>query len=89
MQTLTITVHNKVGLHARPASLFVQAAMACQSVITVKKGEKCGNAKSIMGMLALGVNQDDEIIIQAEGADEQQAITALKKLVEENFGECE
>ena len=88
MQTLTIVVHNKVGLHARPAALFVQAAMAHQSKITVMKGVKSGNAKSIMGILALGVHQDDEITINAEGADEVEALAALQKLIQNNFGEA-
>ena len=87
MQITSIIVRNKVGLHARPAALFVQAAMARQSKITIQKGEKSGNAKSILGILALGVQQGDEITISAEGSDEVEAVTALVKLIEDNFGE--
>jgi phosphocarrier protein len=87
MQTTSIVVHNKVGLHARPAALFVQAATAHQSKITVIKGEKSGNAKSILGILALGVQQNDTITINADGTDELEALTALTKLIEDNFGE--
>lgn len=87
MQTTSIVVHNKVGLHARPAALFVQTATAHQSKITVTKGEKSGNAKSILGILALGVQQNDEIVINAEGPDEAEALAALTKLVKDNFGE--
>jgi phosphotransferase system HPr (HPr) family protein len=87
MQTKSIVVHNKVGLHARPAALFVQAAMAHQSNITVMNGEKSGNAKSILGILSLGVQQDDKITINADGLDETEALTALTKLIEDNFGE--
>ena len=87
MQTTSIIVQNKVGLHARPAALFVQAATAHQSKITVTKGEKSGNAKSIMGILALGVQKNDEIVINADGPDEMEALVALKKLIENNFGE--
>lgn len=87
MQTMSLVVHNKVGLHARPAALFVQAAMAHQSKITVTKGDKCGNAKSILGILALGVNQDDRITIEANGPDEIEALRALTELIEKNFGE--
>jgi phosphotransferase system HPr (HPr) family protein len=87
MQSLSIVVHNKVGLHARPAALFVQAAMQHQSKITVTNGEKSGNAKSIMGILALGVQQNDKITINADGPDEMEAVVALTKLVEDNFGE--
>ncbi len=87
MQSLSIVVLNKVGLHARPAALFVQAAMLHQSKITLTNGEKSGNAKSIMGILALGVQQNDEITINADGPDEMEAVAALTKLVEDNFGE--
>ena len=88
MQEISIVVRNKVGLHARPAALFVQIAAAHQSKITVTKGDKTGNAKSILGILALGVHQDDRITIQADGADEGEALETLAKLIEDNFGEC-
>jgi phosphotransferase system HPr (HPr) family protein len=87
MQITSIVVHNKVGLHARPAALFVQTATAHQSKITVTNGEKSGNAKSILGILALGVQQNDKITIHADGPDETEALTALTKLIEDNFGE--
>ena len=87
MQTTSIVVQNKVGLHARPAALFVQAATAHQSKITVTKGEKSGNAKSILGILSLGVQQNDEIVINADGPDEVEALAALTKLIKDNFGE--
>lgn len=87
MLTKTVVVKNKVGLHARPAALFVQAAMAHQSKITVVKGEKSGNAKSIIGILALGVNQDDKVAIHADGPDEVEALEALTTLIADNFGE--
>jgi phosphotransferase system HPr (HPr) family protein len=87
MQTTSIVVHNKVGLHARPAALFVQAAMAHQSRITVVNGEKSGNAKSIISILALGVQQNDKITVNADGPDEMEALTVLTKLIEDNFGE--
>ena len=87
MQTATVIVRNKVGLHARPAALFVQSAMAHQAAITIAKGEKQGNAKSLLSILSLGVHQDDTITITAEGPDEAQALGALTELVESNFGE--
>jgi phosphocarrier protein HPr len=87
MQSTTIVVRNKVGLHARPASLFVKAAMAHTAAITLTKGDKSGNAKSILGILSLGVQQDDEITISADGADETEAIAALTELINDNFGE--
>jgi phosphocarrier protein len=87
MQTATLVVRHKVGLHARPAALFVQTAMAYQSTIAVTKDGASGNARSILAILALGVNQDDEITISAEGPDEQEALAALIGLIESNFGE--
>lgn len=87
MQTKAIVIRNKVGLHARPAALFVQIAMAHESVIKVTKANQTGNAKSILGILALGIQQGAEISITAEGADELEAIAALTNLIEGNFGE--
>jgi phosphocarrier protein len=87
VESRSIVVRNKVGLHARPAALFVQAATAHQSVISVTAGGKTGNAKSILGILALGIQQGTEITISAEGSDEVEAIAALTSLVEANFGE--
>jgi phosphocarrier protein len=87
MQSATHTIHHPVGLHARPATLFVQAAMAHQSEITVQKDGKTGNAKSFLSILALGVRQDDTITVTADGPDEDQALAALAALIENNFGE--
>ena len=88
MPEVTLTIHHEVGLHARPASLFVQKANSYKSDIRVKFGETTGNAKSILSILTLGVNQGASIIIQAEGEDADQAIADLKALVESNFGEA-
>jgi phosphotransferase system HPr (HPr) family protein len=85
-----ITITNKVGLHARPASLFVQTANKCASNITVCNLTTAGspvNAKSIISILTLGVMQNHEILIQAVGPDEEDAIERLKALVLSNFGE--
>jgi phosphotransferase system HPr (HPr) family protein len=85
-----LTVTHKVGLHARPAALFVQTANKFASSIKVKNLTSHGNlvdAKSIIMVLTLGVMKDHEICIQAEGADEDKALAALASLVEANFGE--
>ena len=87
MQEVTLTIHNKVGLHARPAALFVQTANRYKSNIVVIKDEQMANAKSILSVLALGVEQGAVVSIKAEGEDEVEAIEALKELVESNFGE--
>lgn len=87
MVSKNITVDNRVGIHARPASLFVKTAAGFQSSITVTKYEKKGNAKSIISILALGVGKGDEIVISAEGEDERAAVDALVELVLNKFGE--
>ena len=87
MQEVTLVVHHKVGLHARPAALFVNLAKKFQSDVCVGKGEMEVNAKSILSILTLGVNQGTEITIKAEGEDEGEAVKALQELVETNFGE--
>jgi phosphotransferase system HPr (HPr) family protein len=87
---LNIVVKHPVGLHARPAALFVQAAKKYSSMIRVNNvsgGGDAVDAKSILGVLTLGVMQDHEIHILAEGEDADQAVGELKSLVETNFGE--
>lgn len=83
-----LTITNRVGLHARPAALFVNVAKSCQSLIQIrnvtKNGEWC-NAKSILGVLTLGVERDHQIELKAEGPDEEQAIQSLSALVSSNF----
>lgn len=87
MQEMTLTIHNKVGLHARPAALFVQTANQFQSKVIAVRDEREANAKSILSVLSLGVNQGTVVTIRAEGEDEAQAIEAIRLLVENNFGE--
>ena len=87
MQELVIKIRNNVGLHARPAALFVQEAQKYNSTIKTRSGNREVNAKSILGILGLGVSQDMEIIITAEGVDEDQAIASLKALIDKNFDE--
>jgi phosphotransferase system HPr (HPr) family protein len=87
MPEVKLVIRNKVGLHARPAVLFVQAAQGFQSDVRVIKDGKEGNAKSFKSVLALAVNQNDEVVVRAEGADADAALAALTNLVEDNFGE--
>jgi len=77
-----VTVQNKTGLHARPAALFVQKANQFKSDIHIVKDTKDVSAKSIMGVMSLGVGQGIEILIKADGDDAQQAVDALAELVE-------
>ena len=76
-----IMVKNRLGLHARPAALFVQAANKFDARIIVEKDNEKVNGKSIMGILMLGVEQGSSIIIEAEGQDAQAAILELERLV--------
>lgn len=89
MPEITLTVHNKVGLHARPAALFVQTAKQFNCDVKVTHGEREGNAKSILSVLALGVDQGAVITIRAEGEGADQALAALEVLINDNFGEKE
>ena len=83
----TLVLANKSGLHARPASVFVQTAKKFRSKISVKKGEKEADAKSILSVLALGAECGDEIKIIVEGDDAEDALKALVALVKNKFGE--
>lgn len=87
MPETTLTIHHKVGLHARPAALFVQTAKQFRSNIKVVHGEKEANAKSILSVLALGAEQGAMLVIRAEGEDASQSLAALTALVESDFGE--
>lgn len=89
MPEITLTVHNKVGLHARPAALFVQTAKRFNCDVKITHGEREANAKSILGVLTLGANQGAVITIRAGGEEADQALAALEALVESNFGEAE
>lgn len=85
-----LTVAHGVGLHARPAAKFVQAAAKFQSDITIKKvGGTAApvNAKSILKVLTLAVKQSEQIEVKASGVDADDAVKALRELVESNFGE--
>lgn len=85
----SLVITNKSGLHARPAAIFVQTAARFQSKITVLFAGKTANAKSIMGVMKLGVSTGDTIVVQGEGDDAEQAIAALADLVQRNFDEKE
>lgn len=85
MKKIIITIESKSGLHARPASSFVAVAQKFESEISLEKEGNTINAKSIIGILGLGVSKDDEIGIIAEGADEEAAVEALVKLVKEEL----
>ena len=87
MPEINLVVTNEVGLHARPASVFVQTAAKYSSDIEVTYGDKIVNAKSILAVLTLGAHKDAEIVVSAEGDDAEDALKALEELVLNNFGE--
>ncbi|MEA4812652.1 MAG: HPr family phosphocarrier protein [Anaerolineaceae bacterium] len=89
MEKKSITVTNKEGLHARPASLFVKEAGKFKCKITLSKhGGKEGNAKSILSLLALGIDSGSTIDILCEGEDEKAAAQALYDLIDGFNKEC-
>ena len=87
MISKAIVVQNQVGLHARPATFFIQKSNEFKSSIWVEKDERRVNAKSLLGVLSLGITKGTEVIVLADGADEKEAIDALEALVESNFSE--
>jgi phosphocarrier protein len=82
-----VVVENQVGLHARPATFFIQKANEFKSSIWIEKEERRVNAKSLLGILSLGIVGGTAIRIIADGADEQAAVDGLVDLVESGFSE--
>jgi phosphocarrier protein len=89
MTARTLTVHNKTGLHVRPATLFVQTAAHFTSKIKVTREGRTVDAKSILGVLSLGVGKSSAIEVEAEGADESAALGTLETLLTTTIGEEE
>jgi len=87
METQKVTIKNKTGLHARPASIFVKTAAGFKSEINVYKDASKASAKSLINILALGLAKDVELNITASGEDEKEAVQALVDLINSKFGE--
>ena len=87
MVTQEVTINNEVGLHARPATFFIQKANEFKSGIWVEKDERRVHAKSLLGVLSLGITKGTTITLLADGSDEKEAVAALCELVSGNFGE--
>jgi len=88
MSTATVTVGSASGLHARPASLFSQAALATGVSVTIAKiGGKPVNAASILGLLTLGVGHGEEVVLTTEGENADAALATLTALLESNLDE--
>ena len=88
MTACVVAISNPLGLHARAAARFVHAATAFQSRVRVQKGNREMDGKSIMGLLLLAAGQGTSLTITADGADEHDAIAALRALVERGFDEA-
>ena len=82
-----VVVQNQVGLHARPATFFIQKANEFKSSIWVEKEERKVNAKSLLGVLSLVITKGTTINIIADGVDEEEAVTTLVHLIASNFTE--
>ena len=87
MYVKEVTVENQVGLHARPATFFIQKANEFKSSVWVERDDRRANAKSLLGVLSLGIVGGTTIKVIADGADEQAAVDGLVKLIESGFSE--
>ncbi|MBR4903362.1 MAG: HPr family phosphocarrier protein [Selenomonadaceae bacterium] len=87
MTEATTTIENKTGIHARPASVFVQKASSFKSKVQLKAKGKTVDAKSILMIMSMGLVKGTEITIVADGPDEAEAVKTLKDLVDAKFGE--
>ena len=82
-----VTINNQVGLHARPATFFIQKANEFKSVIWIEKEDRRVNAKSLLGVLSLGIVKGTVINIIADGTDEEEAVDTLTDLIDREFAE--
>ena len=82
-----VAVQNPIGLHARPATFFIQKANEFKASIWVEKDERKVNAKSLIGVLSLGITKGTEITVMGDGPDEEDAVGTLVELIESNFAE--
>ena len=87
MVSRSITIQNSVGLHARPATFFIQKANSYKCSVWVEKDECRVNAKSLLGVLSLGIVKGTAITLIADGIDEVKAVDGLCKLIESGFAE--
>ncbi len=82
-----VVINNQVGLHARPATFFIQKANEFKSSIWVEKDERRVNAKSLLGVLSLGIVKGTTINLIADGPDQDEAIDTLSALIDSDFSE--
>ena len=82
-----VVINNQVGLHARPATFFIQKANEFKSSIWIEKDDRRVNAKSLLGVLSLGIVKGTAVKILADGVDESAAIATLSELIDSNVSE--
>ena len=82
-----VVISNQVGLHARPATFFIQKANEYKASIWVEKDDRRVNAKSLLGVLSLSIVKGTAITIIADGSDEEEAVAALSELIASDFAE--
>ena len=82
-----VVINNQVGLHARPATFFIQKANEFKSSIWIEREERRVNAKSLLGVLSLGIVKGTAVNIVADGVDENEAIATLSELIDSDFSE--
>lgn len=87
MVSRNVTIVNSIGLHARPATFFIQKANSYKSSIYVEKDDRRVNAKSLLGVLSLGVVKDMTITLIADGSDETDALDGLEELIKNGLGD--
>ncbi len=87
MTTKNIEIQNEVGLHARPATYFIQKANSYRCSVWVENSDRRANAKSLLGVLSLGIAKGDIITILADGPDEDAAVDGLVSLILGGFNE--
>ena len=82
-----VKITNSIGLHARPATFFVQKANCYRSIIKVEKDDRSVSAKSLLGVLSLGIAKGMTVTLCAEGPDEEEALEGLAALIDMGFVE--
>ena len=87
MKTRDVVITNASGLHARPATFFIQKAHSYKSTILVEKDDRKVNAKSLLGVLSLGIAKGMTVTLLADGQDEETAIKGLVELIDSGFSE--
>jgi len=87
MLTREVTINNQVGLHARPATFFIQKANEFKSSIWIEKEDRKVNAKSLLGVLSLGIVKGTSVNLVADGSDEKEALNTLSALIASDFSE--